>query len=208
MFLVSIFLTASRSGVLVLVFALLFTLKRKHVVLWFSIFLLLTVILLFIPAEHITRLSTLTTLLPGSSSPEPNIALRFEFIKAGFKIFLKNPILGVGPGNYDYQIVAYGLDRKPAHNVYVSVLAEMGFTGFVIYLLLYYVIFRDYLRAIKTISRFDTELKNMVESLFLSFLVFAVGQMTNVYPIDTFFVTIVSLCVALRTIFSRYDMVA
>jgi len=202
MFLAVVFLTASRSGVLVLAFALLllFILKRKHVVLWFFLFLLLAAVLAFIPAEYLTRLSTLKTLPEGGSSPEPNIALRFDFIKVGLMIFLNNPVFGAGPGNYDYRIVEYGLERKPAHNAYVSVLAEMGLTGFIIYLLLYYVVFTDYLKTTKTLSRVDPELKNMTESLFMSFLVFAVGQMAHVAVIDTNFVTLIGLSVVLKKI--------
>ena len=202
LFTVSVFMTASRSGMISFVFALmlLFLFKRRNFLLWVTVLVLLAGVVLFIPEEQLIRLSTTATVVQGSGSPHPNIALRFHFIKLGIRIFADNPILGVGPGNYDYEIIKYGFFPKPAHNAYVSVLAELGIFGFVAYLLLYFVTFIDYNKARKTLSDIDPELKNMAESLFLAFLVFAVGQMAHVAPLDTTFVTIIGLGVVLKRI--------
>jgi O-antigen ligase len=64
---------------------------------------------------------------------------RMAHWQAAWSMYLANPILGVGPGNYP---VAYPLFRVNdfwldplghAHNIYLNVMAEMGFLGITAY---------------------------------------------------------------------------
>ncbi len=66
---------------------------------------------------------------------------RFELWKAGFKMFLGNPILGVGSRRYKEvsaqdSTLGHDLRGKVSHNTYVEVLANTGIIGIVSFLML------------------------------------------------------------------------
>ena len=56
-------------------------------------------------------------------------------IEAGYKIFLDNPIIGVGTSNYNQEIVKrkYFNQKSTAHNEFVRSAAEHGITGVILY---------------------------------------------------------------------------
>jgi putative inorganic carbon (HCO3(-)) transporter len=73
---------------------------------------------------------------------------------AGWRMFLDNPLLGVGIGNYNAAYEAYRLEQWPvalghAHNHYLTIAAEAGFAGFLSYLLVWATAFRACARAIR-----------------------------------------------------------
>ena len=73
---------------------------------------------------------------------------------AGWQMFLNNPILGVGIGNYNAAYEVYGLEQWPvalghAHNHYLTIAAEAGFIGFLAYLIFWIVVFRACARALR-----------------------------------------------------------
>jgi O-antigen ligase len=54
---------------------------------------------------------------------------------AGYKLFLENPVIGVGTSNFGYAIVEAKLfkSESTAHNEFIRALAEHGIFGFVTY---------------------------------------------------------------------------
>ena len=73
---------------------------------------------------------------------------------AGWTMFLDNPILGVGIGNYNAAYDVYRLDQWPvalghAHNHYLTIAAESGFLGFLAYVFFWIVVFRACASAIR-----------------------------------------------------------
>jgi len=64
---------------------------------------------------------------------DPNAVSRITFWKAGWRMFLDNPILGVGPENfgatYANNYLGEGGTGWVAHSVYVQTLAETGLMG-------------------------------------------------------------------------------
>ena len=73
---------------------------------------------------------------------------------AGWRMFLDNPLLGVGIGNYNAAYDAYRLEQWPvalghAHNHYLTIAAESGFVGFLAYVLFWVTVFRACARAIR-----------------------------------------------------------
>jgi len=66
-------------------------------------------------------------------------AQRWYFWKVGLRMFLDNPIIGVGQGNYPWVIEKYedpggGYQERyhggrPAHSIYITMLAELGIIG-------------------------------------------------------------------------------
>ena len=201
-FSVSIFWTASRSGLLTFMFAwaLIISRNAKSILVWVALASLLVGVIVLIPSENLERLSSTRTVFEGRDSPVHNIALRFEFIRLGFRIFTEDPLLGAGPGNYNYRIMEYGFEPKAAHNAYVSVLAEMGVIGFLIYLLAYIVSYTNFRTARKMLVDAGPELSNISESLLLAFAVFAVGQMAHVAAFSASLATFIGLSVVLKKI--------
>ena len=62
---------------------------------------------------------------------------------AGLRMFMSNPLAGIGLGNYKAQVVFFRVPNQPladgaiahvAHNTYVEILAEMGLMGLVAFL--------------------------------------------------------------------------
>ncbi|MBN1824296.1 MAG: O-antigen ligase family protein [Endomicrobiales bacterium] len=70
---------------------------------------------------------------------------RVPFWTNGLKIFIARPLLGVGIANYGTGLEKHaGNDapRSPAHNQYITMAAETGIAGLVVYLLILYFGFR------------------------------------------------------------------
>lgn len=95
----------------------------------------------FAPDDYWDEMSTIT---------EENIqsgtgATRWYYWKCGWRMFVDNPVLGVGQGNFPWRISEYE-DRegyrgrfhgsRPAHSIYFTLLPELGMVGTMIFLLL------------------------------------------------------------------------
>lgn len=63
---------------------------------------------------------------------------RFLMISIGFKIFINNPILGVGVGNYAYHAYnEYGLFKQVySHSNYIELMSNTGIIGAILYYLI------------------------------------------------------------------------
>lgn len=69
-----------------------------------------------------------------------NLGTRLQQYVVGLDIFRRNPVFGVGGGNYPFAAAQYGIPDAPnkpipqaLHNVYIALLAETGLPGFVLY---------------------------------------------------------------------------
>jgi len=60
---------------------------------------------------------------------------RDVLVEAAWKVFLENPVFGVGTGNYNTAIVRYGFfsQESTAHNEFARALAEHGVFGWLFY---------------------------------------------------------------------------
>jgi len=107
----------------------------------------------FIPADYAARLSTLTDFLPGQGDVRNEVSFRgrsSEWIVAGM-MFMDYPLLGVGIRNYPEHYLDYssrlGLDprrenREP-HSFYLEIAAESGIAGILVFLTIFYSLFRS-----------------------------------------------------------------
>jgi O-antigen ligase len=114
----------------------------------------LAVIAVLVPAASWDRLGSITNLTetiggtpkPQTSTPgEPSFNAqlaegsardRFEILKTGLSIFASNPVVGVGIGCYREANARYApqLRERDAHNTYVSLAAETGLPGLLLWL--------------------------------------------------------------------------
>lgn len=94
----------------------------------------LVAVLAYAPANYFDRMKTIT-----SYSTESSAAGRVSAWKAGTRMGLAHPVLGVGAGNFQGQFPRYRGDEAPtrwmtAHSSYFLVFAELGFTGLLVFL--------------------------------------------------------------------------
>lgn len=94
------------------------------------LFISLLALLPFIPSNILSRLSTL-----GSSIEAGDIGGRVELWESAILEFSQHPFLGIGSGVLDSAI------GSAAHNTFISVLAETGIIGFVLFLLILAIVF-------------------------------------------------------------------
>jgi O-antigen ligase len=90
----------------------------------------LLALLPFIPTTITDRLSTL-----GASIEARDLGGRVELWWQAIAVFSEHPLTGLGSGTLDSAI------GSAAHNTFVSVLAETGFVGFVLFLLILAIVF-------------------------------------------------------------------
>ena len=131
----SVLLTNSRGGMLGLVvffFLACVTGKsaRRAIQTLFVAGLLLAPIVLFaLPKTQAERFNSLWS-SSANTSAKGSLELRKEAVRDGLKIFLENPVSGVGVGNFKrYRVKRGDASDLEAHNVYVQVLGEMGLVG-------------------------------------------------------------------------------
>lgn len=107
----------------------IFNLYKKHKKILLVVILILTLIALPIFVNRFKDVS-------GSNSE------RMGLLKSSFKMFTRHPVLGVGAGNYSYQLeknynyhqfLSNDINGITPHNVFAQYLAELGIIGFGIY---------------------------------------------------------------------------
>ena len=132
----AILLTGSRTSLIAVIpfgFYLVGTrqIKPKTKLLVVSILLVsLLALIPFIPSTLVSRLGTL-----GSSIESRDLGGRFELWMEALQVFSAHPITGLGSGTL---VSAIG---SAAHNTFVSVLAETGVVGFILFLLILAIVF-------------------------------------------------------------------
>lgn len=76
-----------------------------------------------------------------------SISNRLSWINTAISMFIKNPFLGIGWGNYGSCYTAYksvpGLNSLYAHNIVFQILAESGMIGFVSFVFLIFSFFKQ-----------------------------------------------------------------
>jgi len=112
------------------------------------------VILMLIPQEYITRLTSLTELISSPSmgfrTADYSFRGRASETLAGLEMIKSHPILGVGLNNFAENYLAYakslGLsptaEERAAHSLYIEVAAETGLVGFTAFAALLYAMAR------------------------------------------------------------------
>jgi O-antigen ligase len=124
----SIILTGSRTSLLAVIpfgFYLILTQQIKlgpKLLVFGILFMSLLALLPFVPQTVIARLGTL-----GTSLETGDLSGRVDLWRDAIAIFSRHPFLGLGSGSLDLVI------GSAAHNTFISVAAETGFIGFVLF---------------------------------------------------------------------------
>lgn len=146
-FLVAIAATSSRGGFLGLVAVGLYCWFRspRKLMSAMAVLLLIFTILQFAPEGYWDRMNTITT---DTDDPYGTGQERIYSWKAGWKMFLDYPILGVGPGNFPWNFESYeppegfgatAIDTgrfnggRAAHSLYFTLIPELGIVGTILF---------------------------------------------------------------------------
>jgi O-antigen ligase len=164
LFIAGISVSVSRGATisLILVFLTILVKERRKIIPLIMVILLFLCTLPFLPDYYYERMGNLgsdvkrTVGIRTNDDPTP----RGYLMKAGLKMWLDNPVLGVGARNFGLYYVEReynpGLkksNRVIAHNIYIQALAEMGTVGAVILLWLILATLRNIVQARRASDR-------------------------------------------------------
>lgn len=143
-----------------------------------------------------------------SLSNEVGVSNRVAFIIIAFKIFLENPITGVGFGEFGAafpsSIIMFGhyvKEHRAAHNTYMRHLAETGIFGIVLYLLFLYFLFRFFFYTLDHVSK--PEDKVLIIGIITSIFSMVLISSTLDYIIEPTFWFITTMSVMICKCFLR-----
>jgi probable O-glycosylation ligase (exosortase A-associated) len=164
LFLFIIIITESRGGFvgMVSVGAYCWLRSNKKIVLGILLGILVVFALAVAPGNYWDEIRSIKT-ENTEANPHGTGAQRIYSWKLGWQMFLKNPIIGVGQGNYQWNVgeaedqagvqwKTRSIRGRVAHSLYFTLLPELGIVGSTLYLLMIFFSFKD-LKNIKDISK-------------------------------------------------------
>ena len=173
LFLVANVTTLSRGGFLGLASVVLYcVIRSKNKFALVSVLsILVLIVLLFAPPSYWGEVQSITS---DTDNPYSTGQQRLYAWKLGWQMFLDNPILGVGQGNYPWHVVeaenALGvqwqqrsLGGRAAHSMYFTLIPELGLVGITLYAFLFGYFIKD-VKYIRNISKEYTDLFSKDES--------------------------------------------
>jgi len=148
--------TVSRGGFLGLVAVILYCLVRAPRKLGGAVVIaaLAGVLALAAPAGYWAEMNTIVT--GEQDGREDTGAGRMYEWRVGWRMFLDNPVLGVGPGNFPYRFAEYeageswegrSLAGRAAHSFYMTLVPELGTVGVLTVLVMVVAAWRGLVRA-------------------------------------------------------------
>lgn len=179
---IGVFFTLSRSGIIMLVVSaglLFLTSKGKRSVGLIIIYLIAAFLLITFSSDVI---DIVETIIPSITQGENTIGLRYSLWQAGWRMWLDNPITGVGIGLFTENLPFYAYELPPyrwnlvAHNTFVTILAETGVVGLVLFVLMILFSIRNFLAINKKASSEILSLRNIWLIVFVALLI---GSMTK-----------------------------
>ncbi len=149
----TLFLTYSRLVIFtfllssIIYFILLFKKQKRQIL---SLFLLIAVCLFIIVYFAWPEVSSRFHILAG----EQSIGLRLFYSQTSFLIIQENPLLGIGTGNFVWEIrqmldLLSSWIHQPVHSVYLLIASETGLIGLFIFLMFLYQLLRKFNKELK-----------------------------------------------------------
>jgi O-antigen ligase len=165
----------------------------------------------FIPFIH-DRINTIYTdiIVYSATGGDTYSSLgdRFLMWKAAFKMFLTNPIFGIGTGNYVTSIRSYVsagllptrmLEYNQPHNMYLFSLATNGIFGLGALLFIFYNIFA-FTRSFKDISPEQKQLFFLATAVAVHYLVAGMtDSLFNIFILRFSFAFVMGICIRIGT---------
>jgi len=115
---------------------------------------------------------------------------------AAFKMFIDHPFFGIGWSKFAEYSLSYGMDKRLlAHNTFISVLAETGIVGFICFVGMVLLSFKELLRIRKSWAN-DAQKENLLmlaNGILISFICFFINTSFSVKDHDPMFWTVLAL---------------
>ena len=141
----------------------------------------------------------------GDPGADWTLGRRIGYHMIGFDLVMKNPLLGVGPGNFGKHYIDYDyrwtpgrqLESRALHNMYLSVAAETGLPGFAFFSAMIVISLVGLHRTRKSAQ--DPELRMLAEAIQLGYVLFliAAGALPAVTYKYTWILTSLAVAVSL-----------
>lgn len=176
--LISVFYTLSRTGILLLFIAFglqMFASWRKENKWIFIIIYLISLGSIFVLSEDIFRIIKL--IFPSIVQGTDTVGTRYEFWRAGLRMWWDNPFFGVGIGNYPNFLSYYAplLPMKylssQSHNTYINVLSETGIIGFFFFMGTIFYAFKNYVSVKRNSPKGFDSLRRVWLQVFIIILI-------------------------------------
>jgi O-antigen ligase len=135
-----VFCTISRLGLLTLIFVMgLISLKQSKKLQTYIILAVIVFGFLFFGAQLYRQRETVKKTYSGEIKFDSSTSMRIRLIGTALRIWIRNPLFGVGPGNFVEQSMEQLGERKrdvsrSVHNAYLHLLAEQGIAGFFLFM--------------------------------------------------------------------------
>jgi O-antigen ligase len=133
---IGIFCSISRGGLVALIFVMgLISLKQSKNVQTYIVLALIVLCFIFIGSQFYQKRETVKETRSGEVKFDASTSMRLHLVEVALKVWIRNPLFGVGPGNFVEQSMEQLKERKRAvsrsvHNAYLHLLAEQGTVGF------------------------------------------------------------------------------
>jgi putative inorganic carbon (HCO3(-)) transporter len=168
---------------------------------WAFVMLLLAILSLpFLPANYTHRIATVTDI---NADPTGSSQERWHDTIAAAHFVMAHPIVGAGIG---MDVVALNEVRGPSwhqvHNVYFEMAVDLGLPGLVLFLLLFYGVFKAAVSSQRRLADVPAlrDLFHFNEALTVSLIVFAVSGFFYPVAYHFYFYYIAGLALAARSI--------
>lgn len=180
---IGVFFTVSRSGILLLFGAfgliLIFQPRVKNKV---GAIILLVAGLLVVSFFSDSIFRIIRDIFPAIQEGTDTVGLRYNLWRAGWRMWLENPLGGVGIGQYNRSLWRYMLDIQgptvgstSPHNTYVQVLSETGIMGFILFMMM---LVNAYKHLWPSPSRAMEDNEDLRNTWFIILLIISVGGIT------------------------------
>ncbi|KPK62671.1 hypothetical protein AMJ83_10135 [candidate division WOR_3 bacterium SM23_42] len=137
----TIVFSQSRTGIIaisiIFIYSLYNLMRKKRVEILFFIIPII-VILILIPPAFWFRMSVFVESLSSGARADTSVVHRLLLLRSALDVFLKNPIFGVGLGNFEAIAGRYTIDPMVCHNTYLEIASNLGLLGTVPFVLLLY----------------------------------------------------------------------
>lgn len=165
--LLALFFTQSRGGLIIFIACFMWIIislykfspdKKKFLL---KIFILLFVFLISIRVfavktdyrENIAQPFLSRNIESVADMRDSSKLARLEFYRIAFQMFKDHAVTGVGLGNFALYYPLYAKDprfySKFTHNFYLQILCETGIFGFILFLIILFLILKEYFKALK-----------------------------------------------------------
>jgi putative inorganic carbon (hco3(-)) transporter len=200
-----IVVTFSRAGFITLATSLVLylrTLHRGHERKWVVVALMLAVAAVpLLPSGYLERIGTVTNI---NADPTGSAQQRRTDNLAALAFALTHPVVGAGLGMNSLALNALrGPTWKPVHNVYLEYAADLGWPGFVLFLLLLLTCIRTAARVRRRCADISAlrELSALAEAIRITLVAFAVAALFYPVAYNFYFYYFAALAVATGTVY-------